>query len=170
MSRYRSVPVRTTTRGASGKRLLKRAIDVWLRRACRASMASAARPSQLRETRTACPSERSISAQRKAVCRLPLRERAPAGVISAIFMLCLAPLHDALTRKREYALAPASGREAAHAGAHAGSRRSAIVRPQARDRQSRPVGAGTRRLVPGALVPQAARRRIPLGKRARGLR
>src|SRR5262245_33400040 len=53
-------------------------------------MQSAARPSQTRETRTECPSERGVAAQRSAGCRLPFRERAPAGVISAIFMLCLA--------------------------------------------------------------------------------
>src|SRR6266567_2096712 len=52
-------------------------------------MTSAGCPSQLTDTRTLWPSARSIAAQRTAVCRLPLRERAPAGVISAIFMLCL---------------------------------------------------------------------------------
>src|SRR6267378_2142525 len=52
-------------------------------------MTSAGRPSQLTDTRTLWPSERSIAAQRVAVWRLPLRERAPAGVIRAIFMLCL---------------------------------------------------------------------------------
>src|SRR5213596_3790974 len=52
-------------------------------------MISAALPSQRVDTRTRLPNERSIAAQRIAVCRLPLRERAPAGVVSAIFMLCL---------------------------------------------------------------------------------
>src|SRR5947207_1895189 len=52
-------------------------------------MTSAALPSQRVDTRTRLPNERSIAAQRIAVCRLPLRERAPAGVVSAIFMLCL---------------------------------------------------------------------------------
>src|SRR6266511_1834683 len=52
-------------------------------------MTSAGCPSQLTDTRTLWPSARSIAAQRTAVCRLPLRERAPAGVISTIFMLCL---------------------------------------------------------------------------------
>src|SRR5262245_38449884 len=64
-------------------------MDAWLRRACSAIIASAGRPFQATSIRTECPSERSIAAQRSAVCRLPLRERAPAGVISAIFMLCL---------------------------------------------------------------------------------
>src|SRR3989440_5631852 len=89
MSRYRSVPVSTTTRGDSGNRSLNCAIASWLRRAWSAIIASAARPSQRTETRTRWPSERSIAAQRVAVWRLPLRERAPAGVMSAIFMLCL---------------------------------------------------------------------------------
>src|SRR5882672_10899203 len=89
MSRYRSVPVSTTTRGEEGKRSRNRTIEAWLRRACSAIIASAARPSQRIETRTRWPSERSIAAQRVAVWRLPLRERAPAGVMSAIFMLCL---------------------------------------------------------------------------------
>src|SRR5436190_10523315 len=92
MSRYRSVPVSTTTRGDSGNRSLNCAIASWLRRAWSAIIASAARPSQRTETRTRWPSERSIAAQRVAVWRLPLRERAPAGVMSAIFMLCLNPL------------------------------------------------------------------------------
>src|SRR6266481_8564416 len=89
ISLYRSVPVSTTTRGEAGNRSLNCAIEAWLRRACRAIIASAARPSQRTETRTRWPSEVSIAAQRIAVCRLPLRERAPAGVMSAIFMLCL---------------------------------------------------------------------------------
>src|SRR5882672_7830972 len=89
MSRYRSVPVSTTTNGESGNRSRNCAIEAWLRRACSAIIASAARPSQRTETRTRWPSERSIAAQRVAVWRLPLRERAPAGVMSAIFMLCL---------------------------------------------------------------------------------
>src|SRR5436309_795359 len=88
MSRYRSVPVRTTTSGDAGKRSRNRAIEAWLRRACSAIITSAASPSQRTETRTRWPSERSIAAQRIAVWRLPLRERARAGVISAIFMLC----------------------------------------------------------------------------------
>src|SRR5882672_5208648 len=89
MSRYRSVPVSTTTRGEEGKRSRNRTIEAWLRRACSAIIASAARPSQRIETRTRWPSERSIAAQRVAVWRLPLRDRTPAGVMSAIFMLCL---------------------------------------------------------------------------------
>src|SRR5262252_8210376 len=89
MSRYRSVPVSTTTSGLPGWRRRKSAIDAWLRRAWRAIMASAAWPSQTRDIRTEWPNDRSIFAQRAAVCRLPLRERRPAGVISAIFMLCL---------------------------------------------------------------------------------
>src|SRR5260221_7636407 len=89
ISRYRSVPVSTTTKGESGNRSRNWTIEAWLRRACRAIIASAARPSQRTETRTRWPSEVSIAAQRIAVCRLPLRERAPAGVMSAIFMLCL---------------------------------------------------------------------------------
>src|SRR6266853_5087086 len=89
ISLYRSVPVRTTTSGESGNRSLNCAIEAWLRRACSAIIASAARPSQRTEIRTRWPSERSIAAQRVAVWRLPLRERAPAGVMSAIFMLCL---------------------------------------------------------------------------------
>src|SRR6267378_3761359 len=88
MSRYRSVPVSTTTSGDAGKRSRNRAIEAWLRRAWSAIIASAARPSQRTETRTRWPSERSIAAQRVAVWRLPLRERARAGVTSAIFMLC----------------------------------------------------------------------------------
>src|SRR6266702_180387 len=52
-------------------------------------MTSAGCPSPLTDTRTLWPSARSIAAQRTAVCRLPLRERAPAGVISTIVMLCL---------------------------------------------------------------------------------
>src|SRR2546427_360006 len=89
MSRYRSVPVSTTTSGEAGERSRNRTIEAWLRRACSAIIASAARPSQRIETRTRWPSERSIAAQRVAVWRLPLRDRAPAGVMSAIFMLCL---------------------------------------------------------------------------------
>src|SRR5437867_9040652 len=89
MSRYRSVPVSTTASGEAGNRSRNRLIESWLRRACSAIIRSAARPSQRTETRTRWPSERSIAAQRAAVCRLPLRERAPAGVMSAIFMLCL---------------------------------------------------------------------------------
>src|SRR6266853_1900455 len=89
ISLYRSVPVRTTTRGEAGNRSRNRAIEAWLRRACSAIIASAARPSQRTEARTRWPGEVSIAAQRIAVCRLPLRERAPAGVMSAIFMLCL---------------------------------------------------------------------------------
>src|SRR3989475_4605109 len=89
MSRYRSVPVSTTTSGEAGNRCRNCTIEAWLRRACSAIIASAARPSQRTETRTRWPSEPSIAAQRVAVCRLPLRERAPAGVMSAIFMLCL---------------------------------------------------------------------------------
>src|SRR5882762_9856804 len=89
ISRYRSVPVSTTTSGESGNRSLNCAIEAWLRRACSAIIASAARPSQRTEIRTRWPSERSIAAQRVAVWRLPLRDRTPAGVMSAIFMLCL---------------------------------------------------------------------------------
>src|SRR3989440_2297063 len=89
MSRYRSVPVSTTASGESANRSLNCAIESWLRRACSAIIASAARPSQRTEIRTRWPSERRIAAQRVAVWRLPLRERAPAGVTSAIFMLCL---------------------------------------------------------------------------------
>src|SRR5437867_4403438 len=89
MSRYRSVPVSTTASGEAGNRSRNRLIESWLRRACSAIIASAARPSQRIETRTPWPSERSIAAQRVAVCRLPLRDRIPAGVTSAIFMLCL---------------------------------------------------------------------------------
>src|SRR5262249_30761646 len=82
----------TTTSGRSGWRSRKAAIDAWLRRACSAIMRSAGRPSHATAIFTECPSERSIAAQRIAVCRLPVRERAPAGVISAIFMLWLALL------------------------------------------------------------------------------
>src|SRR6266581_5139815 len=89
ISRYRSVPVSTTTKGESGNGSRNWTIEAWLRRACSAIIASAARPSQRIETRTRWPSERSIAAQRVAVCRLPLRDRTPAGVMSAIFMLCL---------------------------------------------------------------------------------
>src|SRR6266511_5252919 len=73
-------------------------------------MTSAGCPSQLNDTRTLWPSARSIAAQRTAVCRLPLRERAPAGVISAIFMLCLSgamtpayPDPDTLSRQLQSA-------------------------------------------------------------------
>src|SRR6266853_6008604 len=89
ISLYRSVPVRTTTSGESGNRSLNCAIEAWLRRACSAIIASAARPSQRTEIRTRWPSARNIAAQRVAVWRLPLRDRTPAGVMSAIFMLCL---------------------------------------------------------------------------------
>src|SRR5216683_2241780 len=89
ISLYRSVPVSTTTSGEAGERSRNRTIEAWLRRACSAIIVSAARPSQRIETRTPWPSERSIAAQRVAVWRLPLRDRTPAGVMSAIFMLCL---------------------------------------------------------------------------------
>src|SRR5260221_5808638 len=89
ISRYRSVPVSTTTKGESGNRSRNWTSGAWQRLWCSAIIASSGPPSQRIETRTRWPSERSIAAQRVAVCRLPLRERAPAGVMSAIFMLCL---------------------------------------------------------------------------------
>src|SRR2546430_4088002 len=92
MSRYRSVPVSTTASGESGNRSLNRAIESWLRRACSAIIASAARPSQRTETRTRWPSERSIAAQRVAVWRVAPLERGPPGGGGGGFFLFFFPL------------------------------------------------------------------------------
>src|SRR3954468_15603647 len=55
-------------------------IDSWLRRACSAINASQVSPFHATSTRTRWPLSRSSAAQRNAVCRLPLRSPAPAGV------------------------------------------------------------------------------------------
>src|ERR671935_320272 len=55
-------------------------MDSWLRRACSAISASQGSPVHSTATRTRWPPARSNVAQRSAVCRLPLRKPAPAGV------------------------------------------------------------------------------------------
>src|SRR5882762_5362081 len=55
-------------------------MDSWLRRACSAISASQGSPFHATSTRTLWPLARSSVAQRSAVCRLPLRKPAPAGV------------------------------------------------------------------------------------------
>src|SRR5919199_4295478 len=55
-------------------------MDPWLRRACSAMSASQGSPVHSTATRTRWPPARSNVAQRSAVCRLPLRNPAPAGV------------------------------------------------------------------------------------------
>src|SRR5438874_4459323 len=55
-------------------------MDPWLRRACSAMSASHGSPSQCTATRTLWRPARASAAQRSAVCRLPLRKPAPAGV------------------------------------------------------------------------------------------
>src|SRR3954471_13577839 len=55
-------------------------MEPWLRRACSAMSTSQDSPAHSTATRTLWPLARSNVAQRSAVCRLPLRKPAPAGV------------------------------------------------------------------------------------------
>src|SRR3954462_15141740 len=55
-------------------------MEPWLRRACSAMSTSQDSPVHSTATRTLWPLARSSVAQRSAVCRLPLRRPAPAGV------------------------------------------------------------------------------------------
>src|SRR5258706_1101170 len=69
----------------------KALIEAWLRRACRASIASAGRPFHSVLTVTRCPAARRNAAQRSAVWRLPPRGPGRAGGSSAIFLYTLSP-------------------------------------------------------------------------------
>src|SRR5258706_3906636 len=69
----------------------KALIEAWLRRACRASIASAGWPFHSVLTVTRCPAARRNAAQRSAVWRLAPRGPRRAGVTSATLLFELPP-------------------------------------------------------------------------------
>ena len=199
MSRYRSVPVSTTTSGLPGRCRAQRAIDAAERRACRASIATGASPAspsqrfdQLHSIIAA--QHRAPSGSRSASCRcwLGQRGRDDADDRTGHGRGYTTGIEQAAERLRRgdaavlAACAAAAGHEQLLASfqrlrARAGPRRPAHrLRPGA---QPAAVGAGAHRLVRGILAraqpaarpgcgrrPRRPAHRIAAGRRRRAVR